>query len=121
MKVLVIDNYDSFTYNLVHYIEGFDVTVDICFNNQIPFDDILDYDKVILSPGPGLPHEAGQIMTFIAQFHDKIPILGVCLGFQALVSFYGGELYNQTEVQHGVKAICNFDTNSQLFSGTQES
>ena len=118
MKVLVIDNYDSFTYNLVHYVEGLDAHVDIYFNDQIPFNQILEYDKIILSPGPGLPKNAGQLPQFIREFHNKIPILGVCLGFQALVEFYGGSIFNQNDVKHGVKMQCNFDQTSTLFKNT---
>ncbi len=118
MKVLIIDNYDSFTYNLVHYIEGFDVEVDTCYNSDIPFKTLLQYDKIVLSPGPGLPHEAGELMTCIRQYHDKIPLLGVCLGFQALVCFFGGEIYNQNHVKHGVKMQCHFNTESKLFLET---
>ena len=99
-------------------MEGFDVEVDICFNSNIPFDKIFKYDKVVLSPGPGLPGEAGDLMKFIEKFHDKIPILGICLGFQALAEFYGGQLVNQAVVKHGIKEKCFFDTTSLLFLNT---
>lgn len=120
MKILLIDNYDSFTYNIVHYVEGFGNEVDVCLNTGIPFKDILKYDKVILSPGPGLPTEAGELPTFIKMFHDKIPILGICLGFQALIEFNGGQLVNQKEVKHGIKEMCFFDNKTQLFLKTPE-
>jgi len=99
-------------------VEGFDNEVDVSFNTKIPFDKILEYDKVILSPGPGLPAEAGQLNEFIKRFNGKIPILGICLGFQALIEFYGGSLINQKEVKHGVKESCCFDNQSQLFLNT---
>lgn len=118
MKILLIDNYDSFTYNIVHYVEGLNNEVDVCFNTEIPFDKILSYDKVILSPGPGLPNEAGQLVEFIKIFHDKIPILGICLGFQALIEFNGGKLINQKEVKHGIKEMCVFENESLLFLNT---
>jgi len=101
-------------------VEGFNVEVDVCFNTAIPFDKILSYDKVILSPGPGLPSEAGDLVSFIEQFHTQIPILGICLGFQALVEFNGGKLINQKEVKHGIKELCYFENNSKLFLNTPE-
>ncbi len=99
-------------------MEGFNNKVDVCFNTAIPFDKILDYDKVILSPGPGLPNEAGQLVEFIKLFNNRIPILGICLGFQALIECYGGELINQKQVKHGVKELCFFVNESQLFLNT---
>ena len=120
MKILLLDNYDSFTYNLVHYIEGFDVTVDVVYNDQIELSRVVEYDKIVLSPGPGLPHEAGKLMELISMYHSTKPILGVCLGFQALVEFYGGSLYNQTCVKHGVAELAVFDQNSRLFANTAD-
>ena len=118
LKILLIDNFDSFTYNIVHYLEGFDTEVDVVLNNEIPFTLMDKYDKVVLSPGPGLPKDAGQMPKFIKEFYNKKPILGVCLGFQALVEFFGGEIYNQQEVKHGVSENCFFKVNSKLFSQT---
>lgn len=118
MKILLIDNFDSFTYNIVHYLEGFDSEVDVVFNNAIPFNSIDDYDKIVLSPGPGLPTDAGQMSQLIKECFDKKPILGVCLGFQALIEFFGGEIYNQEEVKHGISENCFFDVNSKLFEKT---
>ncbi|NOQ75401.1 MAG: aminodeoxychorismate/anthranilate synthase component II [Crocinitomix sp.] len=120
MKILLLDNYDSFTYNLVHYIEGFDVTVDVFNNDKIALEKVKEYDKIVLSPGPGLPAEAGILMDVIAAFHKTKPILGVCLGFQALVEFYGGSLYNQEFVKHGVAEMANFDQNARLFKNTAD-
>ncbi len=120
MKVLLIDNYDSFTYNIVHYLEGFDCEVDVFFNNEIPFENILNYDKIVLSPGPKLPKDAGDLMRLIELYHNKKPILGICLGFQALVEFFGGEIFNQEKVKHGVKEICFFEPNSKLFQSTEK-
>lgn len=120
LKVLLIDNYDSFTYNLVHYIEGLDVQVDVVFNDQLDLNTIEDYDKIVLSPGPGLPHEAGFLNEVIATYINKKPILGVCLGFQALVEHYGGSLFNQQEVKHGIAEIGKFDQTSKLFNATAD-
>ena len=99
-------------------MEGFDNEVDVCFNTDVPFNKILTYDKVVLSPGPGLPADAGELMTFIKMFHDKIPILGICLGFQALIEYNGGCLINQKEVKHGIKEMCFFKNKTQLFLNT---
>ena len=115
MRILLIDNYDSFTFNLVHYFEGFDCEVDVFRNDQIKFDDIDGYDKIVLSPGPGLPNESLGMNEVIQNYFDKKPMLGVCLGFQALIEFFGGEIYNQQEVKHGVAEGCEFESSSKLF------
>lgn len=120
MKILLLDNYDSFTYNLAHYIEGFDVDVDVLYNNIIDLESVKNYDKIVLSPGPGLPNQAGKLMEIIAMYHHSKPILGVCLGFQALVEFYGGSLYNQELVRHGVAEKASFNQNSRLFENTAD-
>jgi len=99
-------------------MEGLDAEVDVFFNDQIPFQSVLKYNKVVISPGPGLPHKAGELMRFIKEYHQKIPILGVCLGFQALTEFFGGQIYNQNEVKHGVAESCFFSENSKLFDKT---
>jgi anthranilate synthase component 2 len=105
----------------VHYLEGVDAQVDVVFNNEVDFNKISEFDKIVLSPGPGLPAQAGQMMKVIELWHDKKPILGVCLGFQALVEFFGGEIYNQAEVKHGVAEDCYFNNKSKLFENTPES
>ncbi|MFT5821859.1 MAG: anthranilate synthase component 2 [Crocinitomix sp.] len=104
----------------MHYIEGFDVTVDVFYNDQIDLEKVKEYDKIVLSPGPGLPAEAGILMDVIAAYHETKPILGVCLGFQALVEYYGGSLYNQELVKHGVAEMANFDQKSRLFKNTAD-
>lgn len=101
-KVIVIDNYDSFVYNLVHYIEEFDAEVDVVRNKNINFDTVEKYDKILLSPGPGIPDEAGQLKEIIEKFHKTKPILGVCLGQQAIMEVFGGALENLKEVYHGI-------------------
>lgn len=103
MKILLIDNYDSFTYNLALLIEeisGEKVTVKR--NNQISIDEVENYDKIILSPGPGVPSEAGSLLDIIKKYADHKEILGVCLGQQAIAEAFGGKLINLPDVYHGV-------------------
>ncbi len=92
--------------------------VDVVYNDKIPFSKIQTYNKVVLSPGHGLPKNAGDLMEFIHHYHSSIPILGICLGFQALVEFFGGSLINQKQVKHGVSENCFFDNNTTLFKHT---
>lgn len=115
MKILIVDNYDSFTYNLVHYFEGFDCEVTVWRNDAINFDLLTSFDKLVLSPGPGLPAEANDLMKVIQLTVGKIPILGVCLGFQALVEHFGGSIYNQQLVKHGKSEPGTCNPNSRLF------
>ena len=103
MKVLVLDNYDSFTYNLVHLIDKIaEVEIDVFRNDKISIDQMADYDKVVLSPGPGIPEEAGILKEAIDKLHKQVPILGVCLGHQAIGEVFGGKLANLDRVHHGV-------------------
>lgn len=120
MKILLIDNYDSFTYNLVHYLEAFDCEVTVWRNDQINMKHVDQFDKVVISPGPGLPVESNQLNDFLEEYFDKKPILGVCLGFQAIVEHLGGQLYNQNEVKHGISENCKFQTESKLFKRLPE-
>jgi anthranilate synthase component II len=102
-KILIIDNYDSFTYNLVHYLkEPGTHTFDVVRNDQITLKEARKYDGIVISPGPGLPEEAGSLMQIIDEFAACKRILGVCLGQQAIAQYFGGSLYNLTEVYHGV-------------------
>ena len=117
MKILVVDNFDSFTFNLVHYLEAFDCEVDVFRNNELDGVDASAYDKIVLSPGPGLPRESGQLMRFIAEQFDHKPVLGVCLGMQALAEFSGEELYNLSRVRHGIAEQMNIDQSGKLFTG----
>ena len=101
-KILVIDNYDSFVYNLVHYLEEFDCEVVVKRNDQIELEEIEEFDKILLSPGPGIPEEAGKLMEIIRKFSATKSIFGVCLGQQAIGEVFGGKLENLENVYHGV-------------------
>ena len=108
MKILVFDNYDSFTYNLVQIIEEIvDEKVDVFRNDQIPLEDIEKYDKIILSPGPGIPEEAGILLELIKKYAPTKSIFGVCLGQQAIAEAFGGSLINLSEIYHGVATESN--------------
>ncbi len=104
LKIVVIDNYDSFTYNLVHILEELDVEVTIIRNDQFHIDDLEEYDKIMISPGPGIPSEAGLTKKVIESYTGKKPILGICLGHQAIAECFGGQLENLKEVYHGVSS-----------------
>lgn len=108
MKILVFDNYDSFTYNLVQIIEQIvDEKVDVFRNDQIPLENIEKYDKIILSPGPGIPEEAGILLELIKKYAPTKSIFGVCLGQQAIAEAFGGSLINLSEIYHGVATESN--------------
>jgi len=102
MKIIVIDNYDSFVYNLVHYLEEFDCEVTAVRNDKFHLEYLEQFDKILLSPGPGIPDEAGLLKEVIKTYAGKKPILGVCLGQQAIGEVYGGSIMNLKEVYHGV-------------------
>ncbi|MFN3916237.1 MAG: anthranilate synthase component II [Flavobacteriales bacterium] len=119
MKILVLDNYDSFTYNLVQYVEkcGENIDVEVRFNDCITLNEIGKYDKIILSPGPGLPEESGILMQIIHQYASSKPIFGVCLGQQAMAEVFGGKLKNLDTVFHGVSTLMKVtDPTEILFS-----
>ncbi|SDS01389.1 anthranilate synthase component 2 [Formosa sp. Hel1_31_208] len=102
MKVLVIDNYDSFTYNLVHYLEDLNCEVTVKRNDKLTLEEVDQFHKIVLSPGPGIPDEAGLLKAIIGTYAPTKSILGVCLGQQAIGEVFGGSLLNLEEVYHGV-------------------
>ena len=103
MRILVFDNYDSFTYNLVHLVEKITHSkVEVFRNDQIALEKVKEYDKIILSPGPGIPDEAGLLLPLIKEYASSKSILGVCLGHQAIGQAFGGTLINLSTVYHGV-------------------
>lgn len=101
-KILVIDNYDSFTFNLVHYLEDLDAEVTVFRNDTFDIEEVLPFDKIVLSPGPGIPSEAGLLKQVIATYAATKSILGICLGQQAIAEVFGGSLRNLEKVYHGV-------------------
>jgi anthranilate synthase component 2 len=116
MRILVFDNYDSFTYNLVHLVEKIThEKVDVYRNDQIPMEKVKHYDKIILSPGPGIPEEAGLLLPLIKEYASSKSILGVCLGHQAIGQAFGGELINLSSVFHGIATSCELRATSRLF------
>ncbi len=103
MKIVVIDNYDSFTYNLVHAIKKVSgQPVDVIRNDELELSDLEKYDKIVLSPGPGIPEEAGLLLPIIREFGSRKSMLGVCLGHQAIAEAFGGHLSNMNRVLHGI-------------------
>jgi anthranilate synthase component 2 len=101
-NIVVIDNYDSFTYNLVHYLEDLDCQVTVLRNDEFELNDLQQFDKIVLSPGPGIPDEAGLLKDVIKKYASTKSILGVCLGQQAIAEVFGGSLMNLEKVYHGV-------------------
>ena len=117
MKIVIIDNYDSFTYNLSHLVKELGADVTVLRNDQFNLDDIKEYDKIILSPGPGIPSEAGLLLDVIREYAGKKPILGVCLGHQAIGEVFGAQLENLSDVFHGVATPCRITVDDLLFTG----
>lgn len=116
MKILIFDNYDSFTYNLVHLVKELGYTdVDVFRNDKIALEDVAKYDKIILSPGPGIPSEAGLLLPLIKEYAGKKPILGVCLGHQAIGEAFGAQLKNLEDVYHGVATRINITQPDYIF------
>lgn len=120
-KVLIIDNYDSFTYNLVHYLEDLGCEVTVKRNDQLVLTDVKPFDKILLSPGPGIPDEAGLLKSIIKEFGASKSILGVCLGQQAIGEVYGGNIINLDTVYHGVSTNAHISVDDeQLFAGLEK-
>ncbi|MDO4991915.1 MAG: aminodeoxychorismate/anthranilate synthase component II [Prevotellaceae bacterium] len=126
MKIVIIDNYDSFTYNLAHLIKELGAEVSVYRNDQpevqalIDNADSIEFDKIVLSPGPGIPSEAGLLLDVIRTFAGKKPMLGVCLGHQAIGEVFGGQLTNLSDVFHGVATEGSQFGNDPIFSGLPE-
>ncbi|MEY3539249.1 MAG: hypothetical protein RL188_666 [Bacteroidota bacterium] len=122
MKILVFDNYDSFTYNLVQMIkEQSNATVDVFRNDEIPLEAVKGYDKILLSPGPGIPAESGLLLPLIKEYAATKSIFGVCLGQQAIAEAFGGSLTNLTKVYHGIATPVTLTGSSTLFEGLPSS
>ena len=119
-KILVIDNYDSFTYNLVHYLEDLDCEVVVKRNDQLELEEIEPFNNIVLSPGPGIPDEAGLLKEIIATYAPSKRIFGVCLGQQAIGEVFGGKLINLDEVYHGIATRINIIAEDSLFEGLPE-
>jgi anthranilate synthase component II len=114
MKILVLDNYDSFVYNLVYILKDLGGEVDVFRNDKISLEAVNQYDKILLSPGPGIPSEAGIMMDLLAEYKTKKSIFGVCLGHQAIAEAFGAKLHNMGEVLHGVTTKCIVKDTSEL-------
>lgn len=117
-KIAVIDNYDSFTYNLVHYLEDLNAQVTVFRNDEFELEELQAFDKILLSPGPGIPDEAGLLKAVISKYSESKSILGVCLGQQAIGEVFGGSLINLDKVYHGVATkVTQSVTDETLFKG----
>lgn len=120
MKIVIIDNYDSFTYNLSHLVKELGAEVTVLRNDSFPIEELETYDKILLSPGPGIPKEAGLLLEVIRTYAGKKPILGVCLGEQAIGEVFGGKLTNLSEVYHGIQSPIRITASNYLFEGLPE-
>ena len=117
MKIVIIDNYDSFTYNLSHLVKELGAEVTVVRNDQFRLEELEQYSKIILSPGPGIPSEAGLLLDVIRTYAGRKPILGVCLGHQAIGEVFGAKLENLSDVFHGVATPCHIIADDPVFSG----
>src|SRR3954464_7764418 len=117
-KILIIDNYDSFTYNLVHLVNELGLQCEVWRNDKFALSDVNTFDKIILSPGPGIPSEAGLLLEVIEKYAPTKSIFGVCLGQQAIAEVFGGRLYNLGQPMHGIATPVKVtDPNERLFIG----
>lgn len=115
--IVIIDNYDSFTYNLAHLVKELSAEVDVLRNDKFELEELEKYDKIILSPGPGIPEEAGLLLEVIRTYAGRKPILGVCLGEQAIGQVFGGKLTNLSEVFHGIQTNVKIKNKDYIFDG----
>ena len=120
MKIVIIDNYDSFTYNLSHLLKELGAEVDVVRNDTFELKDLEQYDKLVVSPGPGIPSEAGLLLDVIRTYAGRKPILGVCLGHQAIGEVFGASLENLKEVYHGVQTEGTQLGNDYIVEGLPE-
>lgn len=120
MKVLLFDNYDSFTYNLLHILRELGVSTEVYRNDRIALDEVERFDKIILSPGPGIPEEAGILLPLIRRYAPHKSILGVCLGEQAIGEAFGASLENLSEVYHGVQTPVKLVAHDYIFDGLEQ-
>jgi anthranilate synthase component 2 len=122
MHILIIDNYDSFVYNVVQLVRQIsDVDVDVLRNDDVRLHDIHGYDAIIISPGPDVPDNAGLLMNVIRKYHSTIPMLGICLGFQALAQFYGAKLLNLSLPLHGHEStLVDIDNDDVLYKSVKQ-
>lgn len=116
-KVVIIDNYDSFTYNLVHYLEDLNCSLTVYRNDEFELEELQPFDKILLSPGPGLPSDAGLLKDVIQHYAASKSILGVCLGLQAIAEVFGGKLLNLNKVHHGKSSEIIIVSEDELFNG----
>ena len=117
MKTVIIDNYDSFTYNLSHLVKELGAEVTVVRNDRFELSDLEAFDKIILSPGPGIPSEAGLLLDVIRTYAGRKPMLGVCLGHQAIGEAFGAKLENLSDVFHGVATPCHIVAADPVFEG----
>ena len=115
MKTVIIDNYDSFTYNLAHLVKELGAEVSVVRNDQFRLSELKPFDKIILSPGPGIPTEAGLLMDVIDAYASVKPILGVCLGHQAIGEYFGGKLTNLSQVFHGIASTISITAPDYIY------
>ncbi len=113
-KIVIIDNYDSFTYNLAHLVRELGAEVTVLRNDRFQLSELEGFDKIILSPGPGIPSEAGLLLDVIRAYAGRKPMLGVCLGHQAIGEVFGAKLENLSEVYHGVQSECTYEGRRML-------
>lgn len=119
MKIILLDNYDSFTYNLLHILKELGAEVEVHRNDKIALEEVERFDKILLSPGPGIPEEAGILLPLIHRYAPTKSILGVCLGEQAIGEAFGAKLINLTEVHHGICSDIRITADEPLFRGLE--